>query len=220
MLGDSKFSRRWSEGNNVMRLAVFGGTGATGRHIIGQALRQGHDITALARDPGRLPIHERLRPVAGDVRDAEAVRETIAGSDAVLSALGQRRWGTTVCTDGMGGILAAMGAHDARRLVAVSGYGVGDSRHRGLYVALARVMIASLMRDKEGMERLIRASGTAWTIVRPAIITGDRHTGRYRAGTDLRLGVTDRISRADLADFMLSHLTRDDFLRQAVAITS
>ncbi|WP_261560577.1 NAD(P)-dependent oxidoreductase [Frankia tisae] len=121
-----------------MHPAVFGGTGHTGRHVLDQALAQGHTVTALARDPRGLPAHERLRPVAGDVRDADVVKQVIAGSDAVLSALGQRRWGSTVCTDGMRTILPAMQAHGVARLIAFSGYGVADSRHRNLYVAIAR----------------------------------------------------------------------------------
>ncbi len=203
-----------------MHLAVFGGTGHTGRHLLDQALAQGHTVTALARDPRGLATHERLRPVAGDVRDADVVKQVIAGSDAVLSALGQRRWGSTVCTDGMRTILPAMQAHGVERLIAVSGYGVADSRHRNLYVAIARVAIRSLMRDKEGMEELIRASATTWTIVRPALLTGGPHTGRYRTGADLRLTITSKISYADVADFMLAQLTRNDYACRAAAITS
>ncbi|CAO5149853.1 SDR family oxidoreductase [Frankia sp. AiPs1] len=203
-----------------MHLAIFGGTGHTGRPLLEQALRQGHTVTALARDPGRLTVDERVQAVAGDVRDADAVAKTVAGSDAVLSALGQRRWGTAVCTLGMRNILPAMGAHDVRRLIAVSGYGVADSRHRDLYFLLARIAIGSLLRDKEGMEELIRASDTAWTVVRPAILVGGPRTGHYRTGADLRLTPASRITYADVADFMLAQLTRDDLLRRAVAITS
>jgi putative NADH-flavin reductase len=204
-----------------MHLAVFGGTGHTGRHLIEQALHDGHEVTALARDPARLPARERLHAVAGDVRDAGPVSQVIAGTDAVLSALGQRRWATTICTDGMRTILPAMSAHGVRRLLAVSVYGVADSRHRGsLYAAIAWVAIRSLMHDKEGMEELIRASDTDWTIVRPAILTGGPHTGHYRAGPALRLSVRSTISYADLAGFMLSQLAGDHAARQAVAITS
>ncbi len=203
-----------------MRLAVFGGTGHTGRHLLEQALHQGHALTALTRDPSRLAEREGLRALAGDVRDADVVKQVVAGSDAVLSALGQRSWGSTVCADGMRTILPAMDAHGVRRLVAVSGYGVGDSRHRNLYVAIARVAIRSLMRDKEAMEALIRASDADWTLVRPAILTGGRHTGHYRTGTDLRLSVRSRVSYADVADFMLAQLTSDALAHRAVAITS
>lgn len=203
-----------------MHYAVFGATGHTGRHLLQQALQDGHEVTALARDPSKLPAHPHLHIVAGDVRDTERVQDTVVGADAVLSALGQRRWRTTVCTDGMRNILAAMNAHGVRRLLAVSGYGVGDSRHRNLYTASMWIMLRPIMKDKTQMEELIQASDTDWTLVRPAVITEGPHTGRYRTGPDLHLGYTSKISYADLADFMLSHLTQEDLIRQAVAITA
>lgn len=125
-----------------------------------------------------------------------------------------------MCTDGMRSILPAMETHGVRRLVAVSGYGVADSRHRSPYVAVMRVAIRSLMKDKEGMERLIRESGAAWTLVRPAILTAGPPTGRYRAGSELRLSFTSKITYADVAAFMLDQLTRDDDVRRALSITS
>jgi putative NADH-flavin reductase len=203
-----------------VHLAIFGGTGTTGRRLVEQALQAGHEVSALARDPGKLPTHERLRPVAGDACNPEPVTQTIKGAAAVLSALGQRKWGTTICADAMRNILPAMNAHGVHRLLAVSGYGVGDSRHRNLYVATVWLTIRSLMRDKEQMEALIRSSDTEWTIIRPAVLSSTSHTGRYRTGTDLRLNWTSKVSVADLADFMLSQLAPGSPLRQTVAITS
>jgi putative NADH-flavin reductase len=146
------------------------------------------------------------------------VAQTIAGADAVLSTLGQRRWGTTVCTDAMRTVLPVMAAHDVRRLIAVSNYGTADSRHRGFYCTTVWITISSIMRDKERMEELIRASDTDWTIVRPAALTGTPRTARYRTGSDLRLTFASKVAYADLADFMLTQLTRDIHLHQAVAI--
>jgi putative NADH-flavin reductase len=203
-----------------MHYAVFGGTGHTGRHLVEQALEDGHEVTALARDPSKLPAHPHLHIVTGDVRDMKRVDHTVSGADAVLSALGQRRWGTTVCTDGMRNILAAMNAHGVRRLLAISGYGVGDSRHRDFYAVSMWIALRSIMRDKTQMEELIRASDTEWTLVRPAVIIEGPHTGRYRAGPDLRLGYASKISYADVADFLLSHLTQEDLIGQAVAIAA
>lgn len=204
-----------------MRLAIFGGTGRVGRQLVHQALDLQYDVTALVRDPTGVPAHDRLRIVQGDVRDTRVVQETVTGADAVLSALGQRRLrGVTVCADGMRAILPAMRANGVSRLLAISSYGVGDSRHHGLYDTGLWLVITSIMRDKERMEELIRGSETQWTIIRPAALTGGPHTGAYRTGTDLHLGLGSRVSHADVADFMLSQLTRDDRVHQAVTITS
>ncbi|MEU6238466.1 SDR family oxidoreductase [Kitasatospora sp. NPDC047058] len=201
-----------------MHLAIFGGTGHTGRHLVDQALGRGHRVTMLARDPARLPARPHLHVVEGDVRDAEPVARTVAGADVVISALGQRRWGTTVCTDGMRTILPAMAAHEVSRLVALSNYGTADSRRPGLYSTTAWLAIRSIMRDKERMEELIRAGDTAWTIVRPAALTDGPHTAHYRTGTDLRLTFGSRITFADLADCMLAQLGTDEYVHKAVAV--
>ncbi|MFD8631180.1 NAD(P)-dependent oxidoreductase [Streptomyces sp. NPDC059533] len=201
-----------------MHLAVFGATGHTGRHLVEQALESGHRVTALARDPAGLPARARLRAVEGDVRDAEPVARTIEGADAVLSALGQRRWGTTVCADAMRTVLPAMAAHGVRRLIALGNHGTAGSRHPGIYTATVWIAIGSIVRDKERMERLIRAGDTAWTIVRPAALTEGRRTGRYATGTDLRLTFASKVTFADVADCMLAQLITDEHVHKAVSI--
>jgi putative NADH-flavin reductase len=201
-----------------VRLTVFGGTGHVGRQLLGQALQEGHEVTALARDPDRLPMRDRLRPVRGDVRDPVAVRQAIAGGDAVLSALGQRGFRkVTVCADGMRTILPAMSDLGVSRLIAVSGYGVAGSRGN-LYSAIAWISIRSIMRDKEAMEELIRHSTAEWTIARPAILTNGGLAAAYQTGTDLRLTPASRISCADVAHFMLRALSDDGSVRHALAI--
>jgi len=70
------------------------------------------------------------------------------------------------------------------------------------------------------MEALIGRSDTEWTILRPAALSNGPRTGRYRLGTDLRIRITSRISRADLADGLLRQLADSTYLRQAPAITA
>src|SRR5208282_1462048 len=152
------------------------------------------------------------------VRDPVSVRQAIAGADAVLSALGQRSFTkVTVCADGIRTILPAMDTLGVRRLIAVSGYGVADSRGN-LYSAIAWTAIRPMMRDKEAMEEQIRGSAADWTIVRPAILTNGALTGVYRTGTALRLTPVSRISCADVAHFMLGALFDQRSVRRALAI--
>jgi putative NADH-flavin reductase len=202
-----------------MHLAVFGGTGNTGRHLIEQALRNGHEVTALARDPGKLPAHPHLHAVAGDVRDEQPVKEVVAGAHAVLSMLGERgRTTTTVCTDGIRSILHAMHSLGVRRLLALSTHGIAESRRSNLYVRLGWKLMRGVMQDKERMESLIRASNTNWTVVRPARIVNGPHTGDYLSGTALRLGSMAKISFADLASFMLSLVKRTNAQKQVISV--
>lgn len=188
-----------------MKVAVFGATGGTGRQVVAQAITAGQDVTVLVRDPGRLTTDDaRLRVVVGDVAQRDAVDRVVRGQDAVISALGtDRRGPTTVCTDGVRATLAAMDREGVRRLVAVSAHGVAESHDRSLYSRAVWVSQVHKMRDKESMERLIRASTVEWTIVRPPALTDGPLTGSYRTGADLTIRLTSRISRADLADFLL-----------------
>jgi len=205
-----------------VKIAVFGATGGTGAQVVAQALAGGHEVAALVRDPARMMNRsERLRLVVGGLDDHDAVGQVVDGSDAVISALGTREKGPlTVCTDGVRSILAAMAGSGVRRLVAVSAHGAGETHDRSLFSLAVWASVAAKMRDKETMEALIRASGVDWTIIRPPALTDRPRTGTYRTGTDLRIRLTSRVSRADLADFLLHEAGTPAFDHQAPRITT
>ncbi len=201
---------------------MFGGTGRTGSLVVTQALAAGHEVAALVRDPARMGIRsERLRVVVGGLGEQDAVGRVVDGCDAVLSALGTGEKGpSTVCADGVRAILAAMAESGVRRLVALSAHGAGDSRDRSLYSLAVWASVADKMRDKDAMETLVRASAVDWTIIRPPALTDGPRTGTYRAGTDLKIRLTSRVSRADLADFLLREAATPGFVHQAPRITA
>ncbi|GAB3956987.1 hypothetical protein GCM10027614_71050 [Micromonospora vulcania] len=124
----------------------------------------------------------------------------------------------TVCTDGVRSILLAMNRTGVRRLVVVSAHGAAESNDGSFYARSLRAMLGDKMRDKDEMEKLIRSSDVDWTIVRPPALTKKPHTGRYHAGTDLKIRLTSKISRADLADFLLREATAPAHTHQAPRI--
>src|SRR5438128_1785585 len=73
------------------RLLVLGATGGTGRHIVRQALNEGHHVTAVSRHPGKLGIqHQRLKAVPADLGDdPSSAMRVVPGHDAVICALGR-----------------------------------------------------------------------------------------------------------------------------------
>lgn len=204
-----------------MKLAVFGATGHVGQQLVAQATTAGHHVSALARRPAALAAQTGLTVVEGDVREPQAVARAIEGCDAVISTLGQRSFlkKVTVCSDAMQIICPMMSSDGVRRLVAVSGYGLAETR-RSVYGTIAWMAIRSIMKDKEAMETLIRSSGADWTLARPALLVNGPGTGRYQAAADLHLGLRSRISYADLATFLLHEACDGDFVGQAVAVTS
>lgn len=203
-----------------MKVLVFGPTGGTGSAIVNQALAAGHDVTAFARDPSRIDIfRDKLNILWGDVLDDEAVADAVPGHDAVLSALGVTGGSpANVCSEGTRNILAAMEASGVRRFVCASAYGAGETRSRGPYARFLRVWIPRRMNDKDQMEEIVRASSVEWVIVRPPILTNGPRTGKYRVDDDLRLGWVPRLSRADVADFMLRVAEGRGRLRNAPTI--
>jgi putative NADH-flavin reductase len=208
-----------------MRVIVFGASGATGRHLVGQALAQGHQVTAFVRNAARLDARSgQLIVVVGDVGNVTAVASAVAGQDGVLCALGAasplRRDRTLV--EGVRHIVRAMEQSGVPRLVYLSFLGVREGRSQlsgvGRYL-VAPVLLRNVVADHEAKERIIRQSSLDWVIVRPPLLTNGARRGSYRSGSDVRAtSVVPRISRADLAEFMLRQLSEDTYVRRTPAV--
>lgn len=208
-----------------MRIAIFGATGRTGRHLVEQALAAGHHVTALARDPGGLgPARERLAVVQGDALDAGAVERAVAGADVVLDALGHVKGSPAgLREDFARNLVAAMNRHGIRRLVSLTGAGVGDPNDRPRPVdrafgILLRLLSRKVIVDSLRHDRLVRDSGLDWTIVRAPVLTDGRPVGRVRVGY-LGGDVGIRLDRADLARFMLEQAADRTYLHRAPVVT-
>jgi putative NADH-flavin reductase len=207
------------------RVLIVGATGGTGRQLVEQALERGHAVTAFARDPAALHIeHARLTVARGDVLDYLSVAAAVRGQDAVLSALGHKQFfrPTRTLSEGTRNILRAMDAHHVPRFVCETSLGVGNSAGRmGLYYTLfvIPVILPFYFWDKARQERLIAASRLEWVVVRPGVLTNGAKRGRYRHGLAIGNVVsTVRISRADVADFMLNQMSDNTYLRAAAGV--
>lgn len=181
-----------------MKVLVFGATGPTGQEVVRQAREHGHEVTAFSR------------AVHGDATDAAGVARLIPGHDAVVSALGRR---TTFRSDNliersMRAIVPAMEKHGVRRLILVSAFGVGDSHREAPLVPrlMYRLLLKDIFADKKAAEDYLRGTTLDWTFVYPVLLTHGPRTRRYRAGEHLELRGMPRISRADVADFILNEL--------------
>ena len=192
-----------------MRLTVFGATGGIGTEVVSQALARGHEVTAVVRDPAKLaiPADTARTVITANVTDPTAIKPALDGADAVVSALGPRRGGSpTILTDSMRAILEAMDAACVRRLIAVSASGFFTEQGEGpLTRYLAKPLLRAILRDNcadtRGMEQLITASPTDWTLMRPAQLTNAARRP-YKTALDHYVG--PRIARADVADAILN----------------
>lgn len=207
------------------RLLIVGATGGTGRELVAQALERGFEVTAFVRDPDRLSVtHQHLVTVRGDVLDPAAVENAVRGQHAVLCALGHRRYlgPTRILSDGTRNILRAMEVHGVRRIVCETSLGIGDSAGRlGLYYTLfvIPVILPFYFWDKTRQERSIASGAADWVIVRPGALTNGPRRGACRHGRGIGSFLTTvRISRADVAEFMLRQVTDGSYLGSAVGV--
>ncbi|WP_428966725.1 NAD(P)-dependent oxidoreductase [Micromonospora fluostatini] len=196
-----------------MRLTVFGATGRTGRHLVDQALADGHEVTAVVRDPARLASagHPRLVPVVADALDPESIAVSVTDQDAVISTLGRRaRTDGSVCADGARAISTAMRATGTSRLIVVTASGPvvdegDDAFTRLVFKPVLRRFLAAEFADFTRAERVVRDSGLDWTIVRPPRLTNGRRRP-YRTALDRNIRGGTSIARADVAHAILAAL--------------
>lgn len=207
-----------------MKLVIFGATGTLGRVVVERALERGHEVTAFGRsvapDSSRGANYVAMR---GNVFDTSAVSDAIAGQDAVICTLGAGRLGG-IRAAGTRNIIAAMNDRKVSRFICQSTLGAGDSAGN-LNFLWKYVMFGLLLRpalaDHQEQERLVRASPLDWTIVRPAAFTDGPATGQYRhgfPGTSPK-GLALKISRADIAEFMLDQLESDTYIRRCPGLS-
>jgi uncharacterized protein YbjT (DUF2867 family) len=198
-----------------MKLTIFGGSGRTGQLLVRRALEAGHEVTVLARAPGKIAFSDpKLRVLAGDIHDAPAVAGAVAGADAVINLVS----GAAAARN----VVAAMTAAGPRRLLSTIGAGVGDPADKpGAADRLISGLIKTLARktwdDALAQAETVRRSGLDWTLVRVGRLTDGPPAGA-RAGYLGRAG--NSLTRADLADWLLAQLTSDAFVGQAPVVSN
>lgn len=205
-----------------MKLLIFGATGDTGRELIKQALAQGHTVTGFSRHANNLTAdYPTIQTIEGDVTDKTTVEKAVQGQDAVLSALGSSSLKRSpALTEGVRNIVEAMEQYTVRRLVYQSSLGVGESRKQVSFLVryiIIPLVLRNAIADHEDKERIIKQSNLDWVIVRPAGLTNDPHTGKYRSGETIDFGA--KIARADVADFMLKQVTDDACLKKTPGVS-
>ncbi len=191
-----------------MKLVVLGATGATGLEVVRQATERGHSVTAFVRTPDRLgAAQNRIAVKKGDLLDSAQLAQAIEGHDAVISAFGPRlpvtKADAHLLQQFAVALTGAMERTAVRRVVVESvAFLFKDSIIPPAYL-LGRLLFPSIVEDSAVMETIFAKSNLDWTIVRPPELTNKPYTGKYRVREEHLPAFGFKISRADVADYMI-----------------
>ncbi|HTF17604.1 MAG TPA: NAD(P)H-binding protein [Chryseolinea sp.] len=207
------------------RIVVIGANGGIGRHVVGQALKQNIQVAAVLRDPSRLTlVHQNLTVVRGDIMQPGTLDGVIQDNDIVVSAIGSNSLKETVLySQGVRNIITSMQRTGLRRALFISASGLEvNPTHTWLIRFATRQILQRILRhmyaDLERMEQVIKESNIDWTIVRPPRLVDEPETGIYRVSINKVLDNPMTISRADVSNYILGHLTDAETAKATVEI--
>lgn len=193
-----------------MNITLFGATGRVGSEILKLALRDGHHVTALVRTPSKLPTHNNLSILTGDIRDKELVSQAIENADAVMSAIGTDK--TTTLTDAIPFIIEAMKTGNVERIVTIGTAGILQSRtnpdvYRFQSTESKRRLTFAAEEHAKVYEQLNNAD-LEWTIICPTYLPDGEATGQWRTernflpedGVEISVGDTALCAYNELLD--------------------
>ena len=213
---------------HALKVTIFGATGQLGRECVKQCLEAGHDVTVLARTPGKLPdeVRDEVTVVQGDaLSPTDVMRAVPAGTQAILFAIGvdEKTSPPNLCTDATRNILAAMGESPQNQNARFIWCGGGSTMVEEDVVTWGSRFVSwygehflkHRHTDKKNQLELLEENrDIRWIGVRPLQMKHGPRTGKYRVGFNAYSGMY-KISFADCAQAMLSMLDDDTWIGKA-----
>ncbi|RXH58383.1 NAD(P)-dependent oxidoreductase [Granulicella sibirica] len=211
-----------------MKVLVIGAAGKTGRLVAERALAAGHQVTGLVhsddpKEEEKHPYPAGMEVVHGDVRNPSRLETAMEGHNAVIDTLGGKTpfKETDLESSAARVVIEVMGKVGAKRLIVISVLGVGDSKEQAGFFyehLMMPTFLRGALKDKEAMEEEVKRSGLEWVLVRPPVLSDSDATGSVKvvpAGE-----MAHKITRGDLAQFLVEQLTSDVYLEQAVTVAN
>lgn len=210
-----------------MKLAIFGATGQTGKQLVKQALIKGDKVTSYVRNPLKLNInHECLTIIHGELTEKTAIEHAVFGADAVISVLGPRGDSKSKpITRGMQNIILAMKKHNIRRLIISSTLSLSDPEDlpdfkSRVLINLVKLINRSAYEEIINVGKVVQNSNLDWTIIRLSLLNNNPKSGKVKVGYLGKKEIGLKISRADIADFMLKQVHDTKYIGKAPVISN
>jgi putative NADH-flavin reductase len=203
-----------------MNIVILGASGRTGKLLVNQALARGHTVTAVVRNPAKMLPANKLTVVKADVLSEQDLTEAFKGKDAVLSTLGSNK-DVHLIERSSEAIIPAMEQNGIERFVTELSFGAATTVRFSRLVTIGfRTVLKEMLIDQAAGLQLLRASQLDWTAVLPTVLTNGPSTQQVRALKEgEKVGMRHKISRNDVAYFMLETLESELFHREEVVIT-
>jgi putative NADH-flavin reductase len=205
----------------MKKIALFGASGQTGQQFLIQALEKGYAIKALVRNLDSIPQKSsNLELIQGDVLNLVDVEKTIEGCDVVISLFGHVKnspeW---LQSDGTNNIIKAMKKYKIDKIVSLSGGGLpfpekDEPKFMDKIIrTIMSIAVPKILNDAIKHAELLKNSGLKWMIVRGPRLTNDPKIGKYRVGW-VGVNASSKVSRADLADFIVTQIDDETYINQ------
>lgn len=205
------------------RIIIFGATGGTGQELVKQALEQDYEVTALVRNLKNLKTTNNLKIIQGDILNLQDVTKAVRKQDVVLCSIGMPASDkSTLRADGTANIIKAMQTNGVSRLICQSSLGFGDSKEVlpwHMKYIIVPFILKNAFKDHELQESNIEKSNLEWTIVRPGNLTNSKKTSEYKHGFSSLEKIKLKVSRADVAEFMLNQINNNQYLHKKVGLS-
>ena len=207
------------------KIIVFGASGKTGQLVVEQALEAGYLITVIIRNPDAFKLyHKNLEIIKGDVLEPTTFENAVIGKDAVISCLGSTgKVPTTVYSQGVRNINSAMCKAGIKRIICISAGAIivpadGSFITKFVVKNILQRLFKYIYADMLLMEKILIKSDLDWTIIRSPRLTNNKRIGKYRIAINKHLKNLSSISRADLADYIITHLNDKNTFKARVEV--
>jgi putative NADH-flavin reductase len=204
-----------------MKLLILGAGGRTGKILVEQALAAGHIVTAFVHSETDMNMFgSDVTVISGDARNASDLEKALKGQKAVISTLGSSKPGDRIITSTTAALIKGADNEGVKRILLMSSFLATENFQPPLVVKVALKLMHSIVKDINSGEELLRLSDTDYTIVHATRLTNSPLVPNYRVIKEgQKLGTKDKISRADVAYFLLKALSEKKYIRTSVIIT-